>query len=43
MQPQLRHDLEVNLKINQDFKLSIVSMVQSTKMEERTNKNVVAK
>ena len=43
MQPQLRHDLDVNLKTNQNFKISIVSIVQSTKIEERTNKKVVPK
>ena len=43
MHPQLRHDLEVNFKANQDFKLSIVSIIQSKKIKERTNKKVVPK
>ena len=43
MQPQLRRDLEVNFKTNQDFKLRIVSIIKSTKNEEGTNKRVVPK
>ena len=33
----------VNFKANQDFELSIVSIIQSKKIEERTNKKVVSK
>ena len=43
MQPQLHNNLDINLKTNQDFKISIVSIVRSTKIEERTNKKVVPK